>query len=73
MPTFGSDPDRGYFLQNGGYYVPINDYVDLTLTGDLYTNGSYGFRTQSVYSKRYKYRGNVNFRYENLVTKIQKM
>ncbi|SHF78967.1 LPS assembly outer membrane protein LptD (organic solvent tolerance protein OstA) [Arenibacter palladensis] len=68
MPTFGSDPDRGYFLQNGGYYVPINDYVDLTLTGDLYTNGSYGFRTQSVYSKRYKYRGNVNFRYENLVT-----
>lgn len=68
MPTFGSDPTRGYFLQNGGYYVPINDYVDLTLTGDLYANGSYGFRTQSVYSKRYKYRGNINFRYENLVT-----
>ncbi|MBC8767838.1 LPS-assembly protein LptD [Arenibacter sp. BSSL-BM3] len=68
MPTFGSDPDRGYFLQNGGYYVPISDYVDLTLTGDLYTNGSYGLRTQSVYTKRYKYRGNVNFRYENLVT-----
>ena len=68
MPTFGSDPDRGYFLQNGGYYVPINDYVDLTLTGDLYGNGSYGLRAQSVYTKRYKYRGNINFRYENLVT-----
>ena len=68
MPTFGNDPDRGYFLQNLGYYVPINDYVDLTLTGDLYTNGSWGFRTQSVYSKRYKYRGNFNFRYENQVT-----
>lgn len=68
MPTFGSDPGRGYFLQNGGYYVPINDYVDLTLTGDLYTNGSYGLRTQSIYTKRYKYRGNVNFRYENLVS-----
>lgn len=67
MPTFGNDPDRGYFLQNGGYYFPISDYVDLTLTGDLYTNGSYGFRTQSVYTKRYRYRGNVNFRYENLV------
>lgn len=67
MPTFGNDPDRGYFLQNGGYYLPISDYVDLTLTGDLYTNGSYGFRTQSVYSKRYRFRGNVNFRYENLV------
>ena len=68
MPTFGNDPNRGYFLQNGGYYFPINDYVDLTLTGDFYTNGSYGFRTQSIYTKRYRYRGNINFRYENLVT-----
>ena len=68
MPTFGSDNTRGYFLQNGGYYVPISDYVDITLTGDLYSNGSYGLRTQSVYTKRYKYRGNINFRYENLVT-----
>ncbi|MDX1333626.1 MAG: putative LPS assembly protein LptD, partial [Robiginitalea sp.] len=68
MPTFGIDPDRGFFLQNGGYYLPINDYVDLTLTGDLYANGSYGLRTQSVYAKRYRFRGNVNFRYENLVT-----
>ncbi len=68
IPTFGNDPDRGYFMQNGGYYLPINDYVDLTLTGDLYTNGSYGFRAQSVYAKRYKFRGNVNIRYENLVT-----
>ncbi|MUH36890.1 LPS-assembly protein LptD [Zobellia amurskyensis] len=68
MPTFGNDPDRGYFLQNGGYYVPFSEFADITLTGDFYTNGSYGFRTQSVYTKRYKYRGNVNFRYENLVT-----
>lgn len=68
MPTFGNDPDRGYFLQNGGYYLPFSDYADLTLTGDFYTNGSYGFRTTTVYTKRYKYRGNINFRYENLVT-----
>ncbi|WP_273566549.1 putative LPS assembly protein LptD [Maribacter halichondriae] len=68
IPTFGNDPNRGYFLQQGGYYLPIGEYADLTLTGDFYTNGSYGFRTQSVYVKRYKYRGNVNFRYENLVT-----
>lgn len=67
FPTFGSDPDRGYFLQNGGYYFPINDYVDLTLQGDFYTNGSYGFRGQSVYTKRYKYKGNVNIRFENQI------
>ena len=68
MPTFGNDPNRGYFLQNGGYYLPFSDYADLTVTGDFYTNGSYGFRTATVYTKRYKYRGNINFRYENLVT-----
>ncbi|MEM7379630.1 MAG: putative LPS assembly protein LptD [Bacteroidota bacterium] len=67
MPTFGNDPDRGYFLQNGGYYLPIGEYADLTLTGDLYTNGSYGIRAQSVYAKRYKFRGNINFRFENQI------
>ena len=68
MPTFGNDPDRGYFLQNGGYYLPFSEYADVTLTGDLYTNGSWGFRAQSVYAKRYKFRGNINFRYENQIT-----
>ncbi|RKN80287.1 LPS-assembly protein LptD [Ulvibacterium marinum] len=68
MPTFGNDPDSGYFLQNLGYYLPIDDYTDLTLISDLYTNGSYGLQIQSVYAKRYRYSGNINFRYENLVT-----
>lgn len=67
MPSFGNDPNTGYFLQDFGYYIPFGDYADLTLSGDFYTNGSYGFRAQSVYTKRYKYRGNFNFRYENLV------
>ncbi len=67
FPTFGNDPDRGYFLQNGGYYLPISEYVDLQVTGDFYTNGSYGFRANSIYTKRYKYRGNVSFNYENII------
>jgi lipopolysaccharide assembly outer membrane protein LptD (OstA) len=67
MPSFGNEPDRGYFLQDMGYYIPIGEYADILVSGDFYTNGSYGFKTQSIYSKRYKYNGNVNFRYENLV------
>ncbi len=59
---------RGYFLQDMGYYVPIGEYADILLSGDFYTNGSWGFKTQSIYSKRYKYSGNINFRFENLVT-----
>ena len=70
LPSFGEDTgnDRGYFLQNGGYYFAISDYVDLAVLGDYYTNGSYGLRLESSYALRYKFRGNVGFRYENLLT-----
>jgi len=68
IPSFGEQNDRGYFLQNGGYYFAISDYVDLAVLGDYYTNGSYGLRFESKYKTRYKYSGNVGFRYENLIT-----
>ncbi|MDO1514290.1 putative LPS assembly protein LptD [Maribacter confluentis] len=67
MPSFGNDPNTGYFLQDMGYYVPLGDYADVTLSGDFYTNGSYAFRSASQYIKRYKFRGNVNLRFENQV------
>ncbi|TNJ46618.1 LPS-assembly protein LptD [Tamlana fucoidanivorans] len=67
LPTFGEQNDRGYFLQNGGYYFAISDYVDLTALGDYYTNGSYALRMESTYAKRYRFRGNFGFRYENLI------
>ncbi|MDT0608441.1 putative LPS assembly protein LptD [Croceitalea rosinachiae] len=67
FPTFGNDPNRGYNLQNGGYYLPINEYVDLSFLGDFFTNGSYGFRMRSDYVKRYRFKGTVNFRFENQI------
>lgn len=68
IPTFGEQNERGYFLQNGGYYFAISDYVDLAVLGDYFTNGSYGLRMESNYALRYKFRGNFAFRYENLIT-----
>tara|TARA_R110002033_G_scaffold20511_5_gene51830 strand:- start:13 stop:2661 length:2649 start_codon:yes stop_codon:yes gene_type:complete len=68
FPTFGEQSSRGYFLQNGGYYFAVSDYVDLAVLGDYYTNGSYGFRLESNYALRYKFRGNFGFRYENLIS-----
>jgi lipopolysaccharide assembly outer membrane protein LptD (OstA) len=67
FPSFGEQNSRGYFVQNGGYYLPINDNLDLTLLGDYYTNGSYGFRVENTYLYRYKFRGNLSFRFENLI------
>ena len=67
LPTFGENNLRGYFLQNGGYYFAINDYVDLAVFGDYYTNGSYGLRGESNYALRYRFRGNVSVRFERLL------
>ncbi|HSI69713.1 MAG TPA: putative LPS assembly protein LptD [Gillisia sp.] len=67
IPSFGQTNQRGYFLQNGGYYFAMSDYADLLVLGDYYTNGSYGLRLESNYAVRYKFRGNLNFRYENLL------
>ena len=67
MPTWGENNQQGFFLQNGGYYFALSDYVDLAVLADLYTNGSWGIRTESSYSLRYKFSGNFSFRYENLI------
>ncbi|APY00228.1 putative LPS assembly protein LptD [Lacinutrix venerupis] len=67
FPSFGEQNDRGYFLQNGGYYFAISDYLDLAVLGDYYTNGSYGLRIENNYKKRYKYNGRFGFRYENII------
>ncbi|SDX88903.1 putative LPS assembly protein LptD [Flavobacterium degerlachei] len=68
LPSYNDSNTRGFSLQNGGYYFALSDNYDLTVLGDYYTNGSYGLRFESSYAKRYNYRGNINFRYENLIT-----
>ena len=67
MPTYGDEMERGFYLRDGGYYFAISDKLDLRLTGEIYTKGSWGLGTASTYAKRYKYSGNVDFSY--LVTK----
>jgi len=67
IPSFGENNSRGFFFQNGGYYFAINEYLDLSLLGDYYTNGSYALRGETTYAFRYKFRGNVSARFEKLV------
>ncbi len=63
IPTFGDDYNRGFYLNNGGYYFAISDNVDLALTGEIYTKGSWGLQARSTYAKRYKYTGSFNASY----------
>ena len=67
LPSYNDSNNRGFSLQNGGYYFALSDNYDLTVLGDYYTNGSYAMRFESSYAKRYSYRGNLNFRFENLI------
>lgn len=59
FPSFGESPDRGFYLRGLGYYFPINDYLDLQLTGDYYFRGSWGLSANTNYYKKYKYRGSL--------------
>jgi lipopolysaccharide assembly outer membrane protein LptD (OstA) len=67
MPSYGDEMSRGFYLQNGGYYWAINDYVDLAITGEIYTKGSWGIGARSNYRKRYKFSGSFNTYYLNTV------
>jgi hypothetical protein len=68
VPQYGEDASRGFFLREGGYYFDISDFIDLTLTGEIYTRGSYGLQSRSTYRKRYAYNGSFNLRYNKSVT-----
>ena len=70
IPTWGESASRGYYLRNGGYYFAVSDYFDLALTGDIYTNGGWAFRTRSNYALRYKFRGNLQFNFERAINSL---
>jgi len=57
--------ELGFGLRNIGYYFPINDQMDLTLTTDIYFNGTFAARTNYRYKKRYKYNGGLNLSYRS--------
>jgi len=68
MPNFGDDYTRGLYLQGLGYYFALNDYMDLELTGDIYSRGTWAIRAKTRYIWRYRFNGNLSINYRNDVT-----
>lgn len=68
MPSYGDETSRGFYLRDGGYYFAVSDKMDLKLTGEIYTKGTWGITAQSSYRKRYKFNGNFMFNYQNTIT-----
>ena len=63
MPNYGEEKMRGFYLRDGGYYFALNDNLDLRLTGDIYSKGSYGLTLGTNYKKRYAYSGSLRFNF----------
>lgn len=73
IPSYGDRDNLGFYLQGGGFYVPIGETFDLLLTGDFYTKGSWGLHSKSQYRKIYKYNGNFAMDFEHRISGIKGM
>lgn len=62
---FDSNPELGLGVRGVGYYFPISDHFDLTLTGDFYSRGTHRIYALSNFKKRYKYSGTIDLKYAN--------
>ncbi len=60
FPQFVPISQFGFGLQDLGYYIPINDHLQTTFYGTLYSRGSWGLRNTTDYAKLYGFRGSVN-------------
>ena len=68
MPSFGQSSTMGFYLNDLGFYFAINDNIDLLLSADIYTRGSWGLKAKSNYSFRYKCSGAVEVGYSRILT-----
>lgn len=68
IPKYGEEDRRGFYLRDGGYYFALNEYFDLKLTGDIYSNGTWGVRIGSNYKVNYRFAGNLNVKYFKNIT-----
>jgi lipopolysaccharide assembly outer membrane protein LptD (OstA) len=57
IPEFRDEKRRGFGLENGGWYFAMNDYLDVTLMGSVYSRGTWGIKALSQYTVKYKYSG----------------
>jgi hypothetical protein len=63
IPSYGEENSRGFFFRDGGYYLALNDYFDIAVTGSIYTLGSWEVGARSSYLWKYYFSGGFNFNY----------
>ena len=71
IPSYGESANLGFFLKDGGYYFALNKFLDLSIKADIYSKGSWSSKSNLRYKKRYKYNGNINLSYANIINSEQ--
>jgi len=64
IPSYGEDNTLGFFLRDGGYYFGISDKMDLSITGEFYSLGTWGTDLNYRFRKRYKFNSNFSASYK---------
>ncbi|HED07469.1 MAG TPA: LPS-assembly protein LptD [Ignavibacteria bacterium] len=67
IPAIGNDARFGQYLSRFGYYWAINDYMDINLTANYYTRGSFSLSSRFRYVKRYDYNGSFQLGYKYFI------
>jgi lipopolysaccharide assembly outer membrane protein LptD (OstA) len=67
IPTYGQAADRGQYFRNFGYFLALNDYMDLSLTGDYYLKGGWGVNSRFRYTERYNFSGSIDAGYSKVI------
>jgi len=68
FPSYGREQVRGLSLRDLGYYFAFNDYIHLRVTGDIYSKGGWGIKSQATYTKKYHFNGGFNVDFQKFVS-----
>jgi hypothetical protein len=55
----------GFGLREIGWFFPLGEHFNLSLTSNIYLKGTWGVNAVSSYRKRYKYNGNLRLGYDS--------
>ncbi|MBA2499167.1 MAG: LPS-assembly protein LptD [Chitinophagaceae bacterium] len=64
-PSFATNEQMGLGLEGLGYYKVLNEFIDVTLRGNIYSYGGWLASFSPTYRKRYKYNGAFNLTVQN--------
>jgi len=61
-------PALGFGIKDIGWFFPLGDNFNLSLTSNLYLKGTWGVNARAQYRKRYKYSGNFDLGFDSRKT-----